>query len=121
VSTSSPPSTTSIPRGEKRPIRLTNCRLWNHTDWELNLRNQDLITNTFIPSLADLIPGGGSAYLNQADFREPDWQQVFYGETYETLLQAKAKYDPDDLFWGMTAVGSDRWAETEDKRLCRVS
>ncbi|KFH44377.1 6-hydroxy-D-nicotine oxidase-like protein [Hapsidospora chrysogenum ATCC 11550] len=95
--------------------------LWNHTDWELNLRNQDLITNTFIPSLADLIPGGGSAYLNQADFREPDWQQVFYGETYETLLQAKARYDPDDLFWGMTAVGSDRWAETEDKRLCRVS
>ncbi|TFB05392.1 putative FAD-linked oxidoreductase [Trichoderma ghanense] len=94
---------------------------WINTDWTTNLHNQDLITNSFVPALAALLPGGGSAYLNQADFREPDWQQVFYGENYGRLLGLKNKYDPHDVFWGRTTVGSEQWAETEDKRLCPVS
>lgn len=105
----------------KAGIQLTGFRLWNDTNWDLNIENQELITDTLVPSLAKLIPGGGSAYLNQADFREPEWQQVFYGENYQTLVDTKTEYDPDGVFWGRTAVGSEKWAETEDKRLCRVS
>ena len=71
--------------------------------------------------MAALLPGGGSAYLNQADFREPNWQQVFYGENYDRLLELKNKYDPNHVFWGRTTVGSEQWAETDDHRLCQVS
>ncbi|KAK2606442.1 FAD-linked oxidoreductase sor8 [Conoideocrella luteorostrata] len=95
--------------------------LWNDTNWDVNIKNGELITNTLVPSLAKLIPGGGSAYLNQADFREPKWQQVFYGSNYQTLVGLKAKYDPAGIFWGPTVVGSERWIETKDKRLCKAS
>lgn len=103
-------------RSLRKPVRP-----WINTDWATDLRNQDLVTESFVPALAALLPGGGSAYLNQADFREPDWQQVFYGENYAKLLGLKQKYDPDGVFWGRTTVGSEQWAETEDKRLCRVA
>jgi FAD/FMN-containing dehydrogenase len=95
-------------------------RPWINTDWAVNIRNQDLITNKFVPALAALLPGGGSAYLNQADFREPNWQDVFFGENYDKLRDLKNKYDPDRIFWGRTTVGSEEWAETTDKKLCRV-
>lgn len=78
------------------------------------------MTDTLIPALAKLLPGGGSAYLNEGNFLEPKWQQVFYGANYENLLSIKNKYDPNSILWGRTAVGSESWSETHDKRLCRV-
>ena len=77
------------------------------------------MTDTLLPALAELLPEGGSTYLNEGDFHEPNWQQVFYGENYEALLQIKTKYDPKFVFWGRTAVGSEHWVEADDKRLCR--
>jgi len=104
-----------------KPARLIIDRIWNNTNWTLNVQNQNLMTNTLIPALAKLLPGGGSAYLNEGNFQEANWQQVFYGVNYKTLLHTKARYDPNHLFWGTTAVGSECWAETDDKRLCRAS
>lgn len=78
------------------------------------------MTNNLLPAFAKLLPNGGSAYLNEADFREPKWQEVFYGSNYDRLKSLKAWYDPQDLFWGRTAVGSERWVEDKDKRLCRA-
>ncbi|GAO19335.1 uncharacterized protein UV8b_05236 [Ustilaginoidea virens] len=95
--------------------------LWNDTDWDLNIRNGRLITDTLVPAFAKLLPGGGSAYLNQADFREKDWQRVFYGANYQALRRLKAKFDPSGLFWGPTVVGSEQWVEARDKRLCRAA
>ncbi|CAG9949908.1 unnamed protein product [Clonostachys rosea f. rosea IK726] len=120
------PSTPAVPNAVNPELRnslvsLQVGTLWNTTDWAANIKNQNLITNTLVPSLAKLIPGGGSAYLNQADFREPKWQQTFYGVNYNTLLCTKNKYDPNGIFWGNTVVGSEKWKETDDKRLCRVS
>lgn len=87
---------------------------------DVNLKNQDLITNEVVPKLAALTPYG-AAYLNEADFRQPNFQQVFYGQNYPKLRLIKKKYDPKDLFYGKTAVGSDEWtSETPDGRLCRV-
>ncbi|XDG10327.1 hypothetical protein ABKA04_009942 [Annulohypoxylon sp. FPYF3050] len=51
---------------------------------------QERITNMFIPKLAELTPGG-SAYLNEADPHQPDFERVFYGENYERLLDIKQK------------------------------
>lgn len=78
------------------------------------------MTDTLIPALAKLLPGGGSGYLNEGNFLEPEWQQLFYGTSYGKLLITKNKYDPNSIFWGRTAVGSEGWSETHDKKLCRV-
>lgn len=87
---------------------------------------KDFAANTMKP-LLDATPGAGS-YLNEADRTEKDFQQSFYGTNYPRLLEIKKKYDPDDVFWAVTAVGSEGWAvrseqglPTEDGPLCRVT
>ncbi|KAK8075238.1 FAD binding domain-containing protein [Apiospora hydei] len=51
----------------------------------------------------------GAAYLNEADIHQSDWQSVFYGANYPRLTAIKNVYDPDGIFWGPTAVGSEGW------------
>jgi Berberine and berberine like len=69
-------------------------------------------------ALRDIAPDSG-VYLSEGDFNEPDFQTQFYGKNYEKLLQIKDKYDSDGIFYALTAVGSDRWVQKEDGRLCR--
>ncbi|KAI1459599.1 hypothetical protein F4805DRAFT_455765 [Annulohypoxylon moriforme] len=88
-------------------------------DFQANFALQNQMTNTILPRLEVLTPDGG-VYLNEGDFRDPDWQTNFYGENYEKLLSIKDKYDPEGLFYGLTAVGSDRWIVQSDGRLCRT-
>ena len=78
------------------------------------------MTNVLLPQLEQLTPGGG-AYLNEANFQQPDFQQVFYGSNYARLSDIKNKYDPEDIFYALTAVGSENWIEADDGRLCRSS
>ncbi|XXG95857.1 hypothetical protein Hte_002128 [Hypoxylon texense] len=89
------------------------------SDFEANIPLQHKITDTIMPRLEALTPGGGS-YLNEGDFRDPDWKDHFYGVNYAKLLSIKDKYDPHGLFYGLTAVGSDRWTAQPDGRLCRT-
>lgn len=84
-----------------------------------NIPVQEKMTHVLLPVLEDLTPGGG-AYLNEGNFRQPDFQDAFYGENFDALLAIKDKYDPDGLLYGLTAVGSERWASKPDGRLCRV-
>ncbi|KAF2759926.1 FAD-binding domain-containing protein [Pseudovirgaria hyperparasitica] len=91
----------------------------NYTDYSKTIAGQDLITNDLLPRIAEITPNGG-AYLNEADFQQPDFQTLFFGENYKRLLAIKRRYDQDDLFWARTAVGSERWSEQSDGRLCRV-
>jgi hypothetical protein len=56
--------------------------------------------------------------VNEGDWNQRDWQNVFYGENYPRLLVIKDKYDPGHIFYGRTGVGSDRWGEDADGRLC---
>ncbi|KAJ7205529.1 hypothetical protein GGX14DRAFT_458557 [Mycena pura] len=83
------------------------------------LQNQDRITTELIPGLKKLTPQSGS-YQNEADYQDPDFKQTFWGPNYDKLLAIKDKWDPDQLLYGSTNVGGDRWAETEGGRLCRV-
>jgi hypothetical protein len=98
---------------------LINDRVWSNTDWKLNIANQALMTDVLIPTFDKLTPDQSIAYLNEGDYREPKWQSVFYGPSYSRLLKIKEKYDPDNFLWARTAVGSEVWAERQDKRLCR--
>lgn len=93
---------------------------WNFTaPWDEMVANQKLMTDVLLPKLAELTPNG-SAYLNEADFRQPDWKDVFYGPNYAKLESIKKKYDPMHLFYAVTAVGSDFWGVQEDGRLCKA-
>lgn len=83
------------------------------------LAAQRKMTDEYIPRLAALAPRSG-AYMNEGDFRQPDFQRVFYGQNYGRLREIKGKYDPDEVFYGHTAVGSEEWQQQQDGRLCRT-
>jgi FAD/FMN-containing dehydrogenase len=59
--------------------------------------------------IRDATPGAGS-YVNETDWFEPDWQQSFWGENYQRLLQIKRQVDPDGLFYCHHCVGSEAWS-----------
>ncbi|EQL01325.1 FAD binding domain-containing protein [Ophiocordyceps sinensis CO18] len=94
---------------------------YNHAEYAGNIPLQQEITNTFMPRLEALTPGGGS-YLNEGDINQPNWQTAFYGVNYPALRRIKEKYDAHGLFYGLTAVGSEKWEYRmrTDGRLCRV-
>ena len=54
----------------------------------------------------DLAPTAG-AYVNEADYFEPDWQRAFWGDNYARLLAIKRTYDPTGLFTCHHCVGSE--------------
>ena len=57
-----------------------------------------------VDPLKKLSPGGG-AYLNEAHYGEPDWQETFFGVNYNRLLEIKNQYDPTHLFDCWKCVG----------------
>lgn len=87
--------------------------------WEHMLEKQEYLTTVVDPALKAATPGSGT-YLNEANFQEVDWQTTFYGTNYARLKSIKAKYDPNDLLYGLTAVGSEAWEADSDGRLCRT-
>lgn len=85
-----------------------------------NKAQQDFITDTVMPLIETATPGGG-AYINEADFQQKDWQQVFFGTNYPKLLKVKEKYDSKGLFYNAIAVGSERWEIRNDGKMCAVN
>ncbi|RYP49501.1 hypothetical protein DL768_004804 [Monosporascus sp. mg162] len=72
---------------------------------------------------------GGGAYLNEAHPMERNWQTEFYGDKYGRLLRIKRRWDPRDVFYATTGVGSEGWEVrsqevdgvlTQNGRLCRM-
>lgn len=95
------------------------------TPWNYSAPISDMVAaqyfmvNEIIPEFLELTPGGGT-YLNEANFRTPNWQEDFYGKNYATLLGIKNKWDPSHLFYATTAVGSEAWSVAADGRMCRT-
>lgn len=81
---------------------------------------QDQMTEDMLPRLEN-ITHDGVAYLNEADFQLPNFQDTLYGDNYLKLPSIKHKYDPTGLFYARTAVGSEGWMEQSDGRLCKVA
>ncbi|KAI8935070.1 hypothetical protein NX059_007665 [Plenodomus lindquistii] len=77
------------------------------------------MTNEFVPKIEAITPGSG-AYMNEADFRQPNWQSTFFGTNFDKLSAVKSKYDPENLFYILKGVGSDAWSVGKDGRMCRV-
>ncbi|KAK2806808.1 hypothetical protein FQN50_005670 [Emmonsiellopsis sp. PD_5] len=66
-----------------------------------------------------LAPSTGG-YMNEGDRHDPDYKVSFYGDFYETHLKTKQKYDPSNVFYCPTCVGSDAFVERPDGPLCRA-
>jgi hypothetical protein len=98
---------------------LTNHRAYNYTNRQENVKCQSLMTDVLIPRLTAISPDN-VAYLNEADWKQPNWQSTFYGSHYPALKTIKQKFDPDHMFYARTAVGSETWVEQSDGRLCQV-
>lgn len=82
-------------------------------------------TKEWLAPLRDITEG---AYASEADILEPEWQQSFFGSTYDRLYSFKQKIDPTGLFYAHHAVGSENWLvtdqleglPTQNGRLCRA-
>ena len=49
------------------------------------------------------------SYVSESNYFEEQWQQSYWGSNYPRLQAAKAKYDPDGLFFVRHGVGSEEW------------
>ncbi|KAF2468315.1 FAD-binding domain-containing protein [Lindgomyces ingoldianus] len=118
-SVASPDDVAVNPYFRKTLFSLTVGTPINYTDWSATTAAQNEITHDFLPQVEKLTPNGG-AYLNEGDFQAPDFRTLFYGAHYDKLLKIKDKYDPQGIFYAKTAVGSDRWEQDANGRLCRT-
>jgi hypothetical protein len=98
---------------------LTTEWSFDPAQWDKMLDNQRLMTYDIMPALEAVTPGSG-AYMNEADFQQPGFQEVFFGSNYQDLLCIKRKYDPEGFFYARNAVGSERWNVANDGRMCRL-
>ncbi|OQN98711.1 hypothetical protein B0A48_15377 [Cryoendolithus antarcticus] len=88
------------------------------------LAERENFTRGTMESWRKLTPGSG-AYLNEGDRIQPNFQWAFWGSHYPRLLEIKKRYDPFNLFYATTGVGSEFYevrSETgypdENGRLC---
>lgn len=83
------------------------------------LETQRRITEVVQPIVERATPDSG-AYINEADFLQPDWQEAFFGANHPELLRVKRKYDPAGLLYARVGVGSEAYEVRSDGRMCRV-
>ena len=108
----------AIPAWRDMLVYLESQQFWNFSiPYDTMAKQADIMTNEVMPPLQALSKG---AYMNEADFQNPDWKEDYYGSNYERLRAIKKKHDPNDLFYATTAVGSDAWKVADDGRLCRA-
>ncbi|KAJ0133634.1 Uncharacterized protein HZ326_23303 [Fusarium oxysporum f. sp. albedinis] len=107
------------PAWRKAIMSMQIGTLWDRTRWDDMLADQKHITNEFMPQLEAITPGSGT-YMNEADFNQPNWKEVFYSTNWDRLLAAKKKWDPKSLFYNHMGVGSDVWTVVEDGCMCKA-
>ena len=110
-----------LPAWRKALVHATLTTEWSFdpAKWDKMMANQDLMTNDIMPRIESITPNSG-AYMNEADFRQPNFQQAFFGANYGPLVNIKRKYDPDAFFYALNAVDSEQWSVSESGRMCRV-
>ena len=98
---------------------LTTDWSFDPAKWDTMLANQKLMTEDIMPAIEAVTPGSG-AYMNEANFQQPKFQEAFFGANYKQLLCVKNKYDPEGFFYALNAVGSEAWAVKNDGRMCKA-
>ena len=72
-------------------------------------RNDAAAIGNAMDELRKLSVAPGS-YVSESSYFERDWQVSYWGANYHRLRAAKAKYDPDGLFFVHHGVGSEDWS-----------
>jgi len=70
--------------------------------------------------LEALLPAAG-AYFNEGSHTEPQWQSKFWGGKYERLFEAKAFYDPENMFSCHKCVGSEYFEQCSNMNSLQAS
>lgn len=116
---SNPQKQSLLPAWNNALVHATLTTPWNFTaPWSDMLDLQNLMTDTIMPEIEAVTPGSG-AYMNEADFRQPNFQSEFFGANYNKLLSVKAKWDKQGFFYARNAVGSEQWTVSDNGRMCR--
>lgn len=87
--------------------------------WSDAIAAQEKMTSEIMPLVEAATPGSG-AYVNEGDWRQPNFQETFWGANYERLLRVKKKWDSSDFFYATVGVGSEAWSIRHDGRMCRA-
>jgi hypothetical protein len=95
----------------------TSGRLSVDTTYEERLEFMTNLTTVTLEAEKLMGPNGGS-YQNEANPFTLDWQNAYWGENYDRLLEIKNKYDPHRLLKCWKCVGFD---EEKDMKLERFS
>ncbi|KAF2218987.1 hypothetical protein BDZ85DRAFT_269349 [Elsinoe ampelina] len=76
------------------------------------------IVNVINPVVDPLSVNSG-AYLNEANYQEPNPKKTFWGGElrYNRLLSIKKKYDPTNVFWCNPCVGFETFTQGDDGKL----
>ncbi|KAF5024347.1 hypothetical protein F66182_3577 [Fusarium sp. NRRL 66182] len=76
---------------------------------------------TFVKGAAakKLAPNTGG-YMNEGDRNDPDYKKSFYESPYNDHLKTKQRYDPSNVFYCPTCVGSEDFIERPDGPLCEA-
>ncbi|KAH9908159.1 FAD binding domain protein [Xylariomycetidae sp. FL2044] len=114
-----PSSNAVLPQWRETVVQILAFSPWDYEGaFQANVDAESYLVDVTVPALKEAAPNGG-VYLNEANRRQTDWKESFYGVNYERLHSIKKAYDPEDLFYAVTAVGSDAWIPDSDGRLCR--
>jgi FAD/FMN-containing dehydrogenase len=114
------PANSVHPAWRSAVMQLQLITDWDYTKpWEDMEAAQKRMTEEFMPLIEAVTPGSGS-YMNEADFRQPNWQKTFFGDNYAKLLSIKRKWDPSNLFYVLKGVGSEAWNVAESGMMCRA-
>lgn len=113
------PNTTINPVWRQSLVNNLVARNWPDTAPYLEVKAaQDDITYVKGASLESLAPDTGT-YINEANYKDPNYLVNFYGTTRPTLEAIKKNYDPNDLFYCVTCIGSNYWYQQANGPLCR--
>lgn len=117
---SNPETQSVLPAWNQALVHATLTTPWNFTaPWSEMLDLQNLMTDKIMPEIEAVTPGSG-AYMNEADFRQPRFQQEFFGSNYDRLLEIKKKWDHQGFFYARDAVGSEQWVVAANGTMCRA-
>jgi hypothetical protein len=108
-----------LPAWRKAIMSMQMGTLWDPLRWEDMLADQKKITEVYMPQIIAVTPGSGT-YMNEADFNQPNWKEVFYGTNWDRLMAVKKKWDPKSLLYNWRGVNSEVWEVANDGRMCRV-
>jgi len=112
-------STSSVhPAWRDTLVHATLTLPWSfQAPWAEAFATQKKMTEQVMPLIEAATPGSGS-YVNEADWRTPNWQDAFWGSNYDRLLSIKRKWDPLSTFYTTVGVGSETWKASNDGRMC---